>query len=399
MSWTLNTGDRYHTQDTSYYCGAACAMMVLHEIGVPYSGLDQDDLYTSNNSHNARPGWYTDPYGLNYTLNNRRPASFLPNFFVVHKRLTEAEGTRDVAFTLYHYRVSPAILVYHCAHWNVVRGVQTDIDPTTGPYTVEGFWLNNPVWDSSISDHDGSDTCGSGGSHGIANEFVTYNEWKTNRFNGCSYDDAGSATQWISVCDPEPARFDLPRARAVELRADGRQLIAAKQIAKFATEGLEEYRLRDTEFGGPALKSGSLGQPLLVQRLDRPGDFYYLTPWQRSGKVVALIDVDARFGVFKSIRVLPAPSQDWAIPVSSSKGVRDSIVSSLENRLFELPEERGRLKVYPGTYCIPPVLVWKPCRESWSPHLPFYHIVVGGHSLYVRIDGPVFTQLTTGRGA
>jgi len=44
--------------------------------------------------------------------------------------------------------------------------------------------------------------CGSGGSHGVANEFVTYNEWKTNRFNGCSYDDPGGATQWISVCDP-----------------------------------------------------------------------------------------------------------------------------------------------------------------------------------------------------
>src|SRR6185503_17322300 len=336
---------------------------------------------------------------LNYTLNDRRPASFLPNFFVVHKRLTEAEGTRDVAFTLYHYKVSPAILVYHCAHWNVVRGVQTDIDPTTGPYTVEGFWLNNPVWDSSISDHDGSDTCGSGGSHGIANEFVTYTEWKTNRFNGCAYDDPGGATQWISVCDPEPARIDLPRARAVEFRADGRQLIAAKQIAKFATEGLEQYGIKDSEFGGPALKSGSLGQPLLVQRLDRPGDFYYLTPWQRSGKTVALIDTDARFGVFKSIRVLPAPAQDWAIPVGSSKGVRESVVSSLDNQVFKLPEERGRLKVYPGTYCIPPVLVWKPCRESWSPHLPFYHIVVGGHSLYVRIDGPVFTQLTTGRGA
>ena len=397
MSWTFNTGDRYHTQDTSYYCGAACAMMILAEIGVPYSGLDQVDLYDSNHNHNAKAGWYTDPYGLNYTLNARRPASFLPNFFVVHKRLTEPEGTRDVAFTLYHYKVSPAILVYHCAHWNVVRGVQTDVDPTTGPYTVEGFWLNNPVWDSSISDHDASDTCGSGGSHGIANEFVTYNEWKTNRFNGCAYDDPSGATQWISVCDPEPARIDLPRERSVRLRADGRQLIAPKQIAKFATEGLEEYRLKDSEFGGPALKSGSLGQPLLVQRLDRPGDFYYLTPWQRSGKIAALIDVDARFGVFKSIRVLPAPAQDWAI--GGSKGPRDHIASSLDNRLFELPEERGRLKVYPGTYCIPPSLVWRPCRESWSPHLPFYHIVIGRHSLYVRLDGPVFTQLTTGRGA
>jgi hypothetical protein len=55
-------------------------------------------------------------------------------------------------------------------------------------------------------------------------------------------------------------------------------MIAAKQIAKFATERLEEYRLKDSEVGGPALKSGSLGQPLLVQRFDRPGDFYYLTP-------------------------------------------------------------------------------------------------------------------------
>ena len=399
MTWTFNTGDRYHTQDTSYYCGAACAMMILAEIGVPYGSLDQDDLYNSNNSHNAKSGWYTDPYGLCYTLNDRRPASFLPNFFVVHKRLTEAEGTRDVAFTLYHYHVSPAILVYNCAHWNVVRGVQTSVDPSSGPYTVDGFWLNNPVWDSSISNHGASDTCGSGSSHGIANEFVTYSEWKTNRFNGCAYDDPGGATQWISVCDPEPARIELPRARAIKLRADGRRLIASKQITKFAAEGLEAYRLRDSDIGGPALRSGAMGSPLLVQRLDRPADFYYLIPWQRGGRVIALLDVDARFGTFKSILTLSAPAQDWAIPITSTRGVRESLVTVLDNQRFELPEERGRIKVFPGTYCIPPALVWKPCRESWSPHLPFYHIVVGGKSLYVRIDGPVFTQLTTGRGA
>jgi len=163
-------------------------------------------------------------------------------------------------------------------------------------------------------------------------------------------------------------------------------------------EALEEYRLEESEVGRRALKSGRLGRPLLVQRLDRLGDFYYLTPWQQSGKVTALIDVDARFGVFKSMAVLSTASQDWAISAGSSKGVGRSIAGLLENRLFELPEERGRIKVYPDTYCIPPILVWKPCRESWSPHLPFYHIVVGGNSLYVRIDGPVFTQLTTGRG-
>ena len=397
MSWSFNTGDRYHTQDTSYYCGAACAMMILNEIGVPYSGLDQDDLYTSNHNHNVQSGWATDPYGLCYTLNDRRPASFLPNFFVVHKRLAEADGTRDVAFTLYHYKVSPAVLVYHCQHWNVVRGVQTDVDPASGPYVVEGFWLNNPVWDSSLSSHDGSDTCGSGGAHGVANEFVTYAEWQNNRFNGCAYDDPGGATQWISVCDPEPPTIGLPRGRATRYHADGKRLIEAQQVAELAAGGLQEYRLGDSKFGAEMLRSGAFGAPRLVQRLDRPNDFYYLAPWEQDGRIAALVDIDARFGFFKSVRVLAEPAKDWIIG-GEGRRLTEALRRLVDGGIFELPDEKGRFKVYPGTYCIPPVLAWKPCRESWSPHLPFYHLVVGGNSLYVRVDGQVFTHLTGGRG-
>lgn len=400
MTWSFNTGDRYHTQDTGYYCGAACAMMVLAEIGVNYGSLDQINLYNSNNSHNARPGWYTDPYGLCYTLNNRRPASFLPNYFVVHKRLTEAEGTRDVAFTLYHYKVSPAILVYHCAHWNVVRGVQTDVDPSSGVYTVEGFWLNNPVYDPSLSSHDASDTCGSGGSHGIANEFVTYAEWQTNRFNGCAYDDPSGATQWISVCDPEPSHFKLPMRAHFESRHTGRALLKPQEAVESARAGLDQYHLKESELAYSALRNGRVGDPVLVQRLDRPDDFYYLAPWVDNEQLSALIDIDARFGTFKSIRILEESDRDRKIDHQWWRWRPESVTDRIDERVFDLPSEQGRLRVFPGTYCIQPVLVWMPCRESWSPHLPFYHVTVGGHSLYVRIDGPVFTHLTTaGRGA
>jgi hypothetical protein len=398
MSWSFNTGDRYHTQDTDYYCGAACAMMILAEIGVPYSGLDQVDLYDSNNAHNAVAGWSTDPYGLCYTLNDRRPASFLPNYFVVHKRLTEAEGTRDVAFTLYHYQVSPAILVYHCQHWNVVRGVRTNVDPTSGPYTVEGFWLNNPVYDDTLSTHDASDTCGSGGAHGIANEFVTYAEWQTNRFNGCAYDDPGGATQWVSVCDPEPATIALPRRGETPRYHDGRNLVPREAVRDLAMQGIKHYRLHEDENARETLQWGELGEPLMVQRLDRPGDFYYLTPWEGDGRITAMVDVDARSGAFKSLRVLSQPARDWTIGGRRREGVRSAISEMIDGRIFNLSDMKGRFRVYPETYCIPPVLVWKPCRESWSPHLPFYHVVLGGQSLYIRIDGAVFTHLTTGRG-
>src|SRR5512133_3285971 len=145
MTWVVTTSSRYHTQDTGYYCGAACAMMILAEIGVPYAQLDQDVLYASNHSHNVQPSWATAPYGLRFTLVDRRPPGFT-NTFVAHKRLAEADGTLDVLYTLRVYGVSPAILVFHCQHWNVVVGAQTSSDPAAGPYSIDGFWLNNPVW-------------------------------------------------------------------------------------------------------------------------------------------------------------------------------------------------------------------------------------------------------------
>src|SRR5262249_49854688 len=160
---------------------------ILNEIGVPYASLDQNDLFASAHSHNGQGGWATDPVGLCFALNDRRPAPFLPRSFVVNKRPTEGEGTRDVVFAVSHDKVSAAVLVNGCRHWNVVCGVQTDVDPTSGPYTVDGFWLNNPVFDDSVASHDGADTCGSGGPdgvHGMEKEFVTYSEWQTKRFNG-----------------------------------------------------------------------------------------------------------------------------------------------------------------------------------------------------------------------
>lgn len=400
MSWSFNTGNRYHTQDTAYYCGAACAMMVLNEIGVAYADLDQDDLYNSNHNHNIKTGWATDPYGLCYTLNNLRPAAFLPRYFVVYKPLSEAEGTRDVVHTLHHYQVSPSILVYGCQHWNVVCGVQTSVDPGTGPYTVEGFWLNNPIYHSSAPPppHDGSDDCGNGGSHGIANEFVTYATWQTDRFTGCNYDDPGGNRQWISVCDPEARKILLPSHAARPRLADGRKIILAQQASEFVNRGLKEYRLAEHKFAAEALKSGHAGTPLLVRRLDRADDYYYLSPWEGERGVTGFVETDARFGLFKSLRVLAAPTTEWLVGGKSNAHFHDRIVRLLDGKRFELPENKGRFTVFHGTYCISPSLVWKPCRESWSPHLPFYHIVIGTNSLYVRLDGKVFTTLTPGSG-
>ena len=79
-----------------------------------------------------------------------------------------------------------------------------------------------------------------------------------------------------------------------------------------------------------------------------------------------------------------------------SEGSRNEAV---EGKKFQLAEDAGRLTIHPGNYCLSLTLVWMPCRQSFSPHLPFYKLTVGGQNLYIRADGEVFTYLTiTGRG-
>jgi hypothetical protein len=218
-----------------------------------------------------------------------------------------------------------------------------------------------------------------------------------NRFNGCAYDDTGGATQWISVCDPTPPDIQLPRSRETKVQADGRSILPATAVHELARRGLEEYRVHESERGRAALAEGNFGQPRLVHRLDRPGDFYYLTPWEREGGILGTVEIDARFGFFKSVRIMAEPAKDWIVGASSRRPVQ-AITRLVDGKRFDLPGEAGRFRVYPGTYCVPSALVWKPCRESWSPHLPFYQLAIGGHLLYVRIDGKVFTHLTSGRG-
>lgn len=395
MSWIKHTGARYHTQDTGYYCGAACAMMILNEIGVPYSDLDQDDLYTSNHDHNALPsGWYTDPYGLRYTLVDRRPAGFT-NTFVVYKRATEAEGSRDLVYTLWRYGVSPSVLVFGCAHWIVVPGVQTDVEPAPGAsYTVEGFWIHNPVYKDN-EPHSATDSCGTGGAEGTSNEFVTYLGWQTTYLTGCNYDSPAGDLQYISVCDPDERDLELPRRRPIERRFQERRLLTAEEAQQAAEVEIRGYRLHEDRRIKERLANARPVAPIPVLRLDRLNSYYYLVPWGTDEGVGASVQVDARTGLLHGVRL----HQD---PVRKQVLSRKNVLSRIAGKRFDIREKKGRLgrlTVYPETACISPFLVWRPCQESWSPHLPFYQVTVGDHRLYVRLDGEVFTHLTiVGKG-
>jgi hypothetical protein len=368
-------------------------MVILSEIGVPYADLDQDDLYESSHDHNQYSDWKTDPYGLRYTLDDRAPTGFA-NTFVVHKPTTEAEGTRDVVHTLHKYEVSPAVLVFGPKHWITVPGVQTDVEPVqSADYTVEGFWIHNSVTREPGELHSRTDVCGSGGANGSSNEYLTYWDWKENYFTGCDYDSPTGHFQFISVCDPDVRRISVPRRSRVTRRMRGDKLISKKDAMRLSEDGIKTHHLLRDRRVSQALGRSQPLDPSLVVRLDRRNSYYYLVPWGTRRSTRALTRVDARFGTFCGIRLLDKAIRNEFID-------REETIRGIEGTRIRLDDGSGTLMVHRDVACHSPTLVWQPCWESWSPYLPFHQITIGSDTIYRRIDGRVFTELTTtGRGA
>jgi len=223
---------------------------------------------------------------------------------------------------------------------------------------------------------------------------VTYAGWQSTYFTGCNYDDPGGAPQYISVCDPDVRDIELPKRREKKMLADGRKFLVPDQAIEFSHIGLKEYGLLKVKRLVDAMRDAQTGKPLPVMRLDQLNTYYYLVPWETKEGVAALTQVDARFGIFYSLHLREKPT-----PREFMVRDKDTILKRVAYKRFELPEERGMLMLHPELACLSPTLVWQPCWESWSPHLPFHQLTIGEHKIYVRVDGEVFTKLTTtGRG-
>jgi hypothetical protein len=206
--------------------------------------------------------------------------------------------------------------------------------------------------------------------------------------------------QWlgkhVAVCDPDPPpTFGTRPLPDRERRFDGQQLLKAGRIREQLLSRLKEAGLLNHPVWSPVFDGVQAGEPVLVQRLDRPDSYYWIVPAvDGRGGLRAAVGIDARFGDYQqaiAVRDRDAGLFAFADPKRIVEHVRD--------RRFELPKDGGRLHVRPEGLCIHPALVWRPCRESLSPFYPFRMLSVGAQRLFVRVfDGAVFTTLSADTG-
>lgn len=386
----------YHQQDTAYYCGAACAQMVIASIG---GGLiDQAAIYSDAGSHTSEPypTWYTAPDGLQWVLNDRRPVGF-GGWFALYSLSIEDTLSRKLAWTIHHYQVAPIALVFGGDHWVVVRGYQASATPSSSTdigYTISAIEINNP-WPPvppppPPPPHSASDGCGTGGNRGTPNVHIAYSTWQSTYMTGNVYGTAWKGKN-VAVCDPDPPADRIGEQAPPAERLPGDRLVEPRQAIELALAGARRFGLLERKEWAEVFERAQPSAPVLVQRLDVADSFYCLVPFvDHRGTVAAVIDVDGRFGDYRQAMALPEPEANL-LSVMDDKAVLERTVG----RRLELEEGRGSLLLRPEAFCLYPMLVWRPCLESLSPFLPFHMITVGDRRVYVRIDGEIFTTLHT----
>jgi hypothetical protein len=396
MSVSKHLAVVYHQQDTDYYCGAACAQMVLDQVSAGL--LDQTGLYNDNHSHSVtEAGWYTGPDGLQWTMNHRQHHKY----FALDALATEDAISRMIVWTIHHYKVAPIALVYGSDHWIVVRGFTASAEPTDSTdtsYSITSFDINNP-WPPCPSfnnqppaippPHSRHDKCGTGGNRGIANEHISYAAWQSTYMTGVP--GGHWAGKFVAVCDPDPPPTAPPTVAPSPM--DGlaaEYLISPSDAQEQAMKGIDAYGLGARPTFRVAMRNGRPMTPVLVERLDRVNGSYYIVPVGRegTGEMPLAVIVDGRTGVYNQ-SIVGAEGTENILSLNKQIEAEGKII----DRNIQLPGNLGLLHVLRQTVSPHPTMVWKPCRESLSPYYPFHLFTSGGHQIYVRSDGMVFTAL------
>ncbi|WP_127132750.1 hypothetical protein [Pseudoflavitalea rhizosphaerae] len=393
MAHSFNLPVEYHQQDTNYYCGAACAQMVLHQLGSGH--LLQDDLYNDNHSYStAESGWASGPDGLEWTMNDRAPSQG----FNLHEALSGDEISTTIAWSLQNSNTGAIALVYGWQHWITVIGYEADRQLNNSEDTaanISGFYINNP-WPptpggNGIPPHSSSDGCGTGGRFGIANEHISYATWLKDYMTGVPSGHWNG--MFLAVCAMSAGGADKGKGKEKmqHVASNPSGIIDELTAMNIAEKSL--FQLKGLNVKGAGIMQVTQAKPKLVRRLDRENDFYYLVPMGMpgSGNVQTIISVDARQAEYK--QSIDAGFTNSLLFRSFHDTELKDLLSAKSSTLDYLLKENQAVQEEPE-------MVWMPCLESFSPYWPFQLVKVGERTVYVRVDGEVFLELNTSlRGA
>lgn len=262
-----------HSEEALTWCGAATGQMVVG--GYPASACtrDQADVDASIQAHKVEANWDADPSGLRDAMMELCPPSG-GGHWVVFARPDAPSLMYSAAFwmTRNHFPVAALLSTTahnayapHQEHWVTIKGVVTDVDPTTtSTVNLQYVFFEDP---------------------GVAlgapplERFVAASTWYA-ELQAVTKAPSAYTGKFVAVIEPPPT---IGKALAKAALLSGR-VIARAQAVRFASDWVKKLKLAEMEsFRG--LAQAQPLEPLLVNA-ERGG--YYLVPFGTAGKPASL---------------------------------------------------------------------------------------------------------------
>jgi hypothetical protein len=156
----------------------------------------------------------------------------------------------------------------------------------------------------------------------------------------------------------------------------------------------EAARLERVPRWAPAFSGAAPQTPLIVQRLDEPGQYYYIVSYGVGPRATARLRMDAYTGGYaEGIGI--GKDGDALTPYRTAPEAYTRLARAIQAEAKK--KKKTNSKLLPPM-SMEPFPVWRPCAQSFSAFLPFYQITVGSSVRYVRFDGKVYDALTYGAG-
>jgi hypothetical protein len=318
---------RIEFQPNDFFCGPACAQMVLSWFGV--KNLRQNSLY--NEIHGFETidqgiDWKSSPDGLQNALNEHKPADYSGEF-KIYAREDQIGIARRMVWTLFQFKVPCAVLVKGGAHWIVVYSYEPidlkPLDSADTSYNISGFFVRNPVH---------------GSEQGHIDRITWLSDYAIPVNNGGYWDE-----KFLCICDPKKRKrngenINIQSENSGKLNPSRKKLIvkvdlsssqekAPSDKAKFKSSQSEFPKSEITMIDDPVrqdkkifdkntarkyahwvlqtrrihkskalklnMQNPSSGDPVLVEYIGK-NDFYYIVPMRDiNGKIYATMIIAA----------------------------------------------------------------------------------------------------------
>jgi hypothetical protein len=363
-------------------CGPACATMILDARGIhvplPRLWADVKDN-TPGPAGPPNPGtlcgqfptqiceacgtasfcWCSHPSALVQTLNQH----LQQKDYLEHVVSSEADVTARAVASI-DSGVAPVVLVYGLMHWVVMYGYRCD---GTKGLNVTHVLIHDPADPPGIGE--------------MLTDGVPVSDWRAD------YLEQGECGRYLASWVVLGAGYSAPALKLSHATRENQPMDVLQPDVVLERARIEARRLLSTERWGVALKEARPGTPVLVRRLDG-GSPYYIVPFERTdGLPTARLLFNGATGEAGQAWGIRDPGANMPPWPSSAELLRrlNGRELAVQGRMMRL--ETARLRVVD-------TLVWKPCDQSYTKLLPFHELQQGDETLYLRVDGELFPELT-----